>query len=1164
MATLCRITPLVVCSVLIIAEANQASAQNSLPDSAKALDSTAAGKETPGGAERLTDPPKANEHVIFVDENGEVVRITAGGQIGDYLKWREQLLQGTKDDDPGYYVAAITLTGEVSASRAVATLDTSIEVFVREGVAQVDVPLRLNQATLLQHRNSAPGSVEFLPTVRGTGMKCRIFKSGQHRIDLQLSVPIRKTGNSYRVQLSLPETAQSSLRLTVPGDVLAIRPDQLADVDVRKLPDAHSELVVHGLGAALDLPWQVVSTKPEEKTELQVETLMSVDAGADGLAIEAVQTMTATLGSFDSVSIVVPQGFDVLSVSSLTHESIRTSDLQNSPVRISLLEGTAGPLRLKWLLSSSATDADANHFSVGEFRVENSARQETLAGISVAEGFRLSQLAAQPQQLLRIPTALFHQRVEKQFDAPVKVQQAYRLAGRNSRVQFQLEPIEASYRVSPEFDLLFREGSADLTARFEIIVYRGSLDHVQLRWPGLTSEEWQQIEVVEPSAKVHISGIAADGLAATETAVAGPPTKSDEINIQFIEPLNRTHGAVTVEIRARRPVQTGEEAFLISVPTADSDSVPISQLKVRNASNVESTIDAAGDTVVRFVSDGSSGGPTATTDGPLNLVPRILECTSAGLVFRATVTAHTQQVTSSSRALLSFSDDQIAVEQWLDYSVVYKELDRLRILVPGSVRPDEFRLVSADKKSSTLLTAEVGGLEIDGVRQIRVNLPKPMLGQFKVLCIYSVPVDAAFATSGFAETDVPLLQPPEIQGEATRVEIQSPGNVGVQVTGSHWTQELTLSDVPSWITAGTIRNVRLKLEAAPERATQNFVVRRSALRTRFQNDASTRTTGVYLIDGDISFLTVTLPPNSDRSSLSVWWDGALLGTENLVSAHAPPSSISNSAGISQGKAARVRILVDDQPRRDQHTLTLEFDAERAVGFSAINELEMHAPRFASDVWLADTVWEVVLPIDQHLLVYPENYTPAFSWQRQMATWSRRPIDPGTSLKNWLLTEVDSDLSDVLESQLKNLRFDPLTSIPYGNNYLFSAFGHQHEIKFRTMSQPAIILAGAGLTLAIGLVLLRIPSTRHVLTILVVGFGLSLAGLWHLEAVQLLLQPAVFGLILAIVASIIESRIKRRQRASLVTFSSPSDFLVPGSSREEIIHDESNELSERLA
>ena len=300
----------------------EAVAQNPLPDSASATsEKLPAEKAASSTVAQLTDPPKVNEHVIFVDENGEVVRLTAGGQIGEYLKWRDQLLSGSDDKSPGYYVAAITLTGDVNASRTVAKLDASIEVFVRAGVDRVEVPLRLNEATLLKYRRpaSTDNEIEFLPTDRGTGLKCRISKSGQHRIDLQLSVPVRKSGNSFRLQLSLPGTAQSSLRLIVPGDAIAVRPDQLADIEVEKLPNARSALIVHGLGAALDLPWQVVSTQPEEKTSFQVETLLAADAGVDGVALEAVQTISATGGSFNSVKVNVPRGFSVLTVSSLTH-----------------------------------------------------------------------------------------------------------------------------------------------------------------------------------------------------------------------------------------------------------------------------------------------------------------------------------------------------------------------------------------------------------------------------------------------------------------------------------------------------------------------------------------------------------------------------------------------------------------------------------------------------------------------------------------------------------------------------------------------------------------------------------------------------------------------------------------------------------------------------
>ncbi|MFT5092777.1 MAG: hypothetical protein ACI93T_001598 [Porticoccaceae bacterium] len=1140
---------------------NQVAAQATLPDSAATVPETpAAEKAASVTAAQLTDPPKANEHVIFVDENGEVVRLTAGGQIGEYLKWREQLLRGDKDKRPGYYIAAITLAGDVNAGRTAAKLDASIEVVVRDGTDHVEVPLRLNEATLLKHRQTASGDVEFLPADRGTGLKCRISKPGQHRIDLQLSVPVRKSGNSYRVLLSLPWAAQSSLRLVVPGDAIAIRPDELADIEVEALPDARSALIVHGLDELLDLPWQVVNTQPEEKTALQVETLMAADAGVDGVAIEAVQTITATGGRFDSIRVSAPRGFSVLAVSSPTHESIQTSDLQTNPVVISLQESTAGPVRLKWLLSSEER-ADANLISVNGFDVENATREETLVGISAAEGFRLSQLTPRPQQVQRISTSLFRKRVETLLDPQIEFQQAYRLAGQNSRVQFRIDRIEASYRVSPAYELMFREASADLTARFEIMVYRGSLDQVSLRWPGLASQEWEQVEVADPADRTHVAGISI-GRPNSSVDVGPKPNgalMADSVQLQFVEPLNRTHGAVTIELRARRPVPLGEEPFLISIPMADSESMPVSRVTLLNANNVESTIAGAGDTDIRFLSEETNIGTVDVSNVPLNLVPRRLESASRDLEFRATVTTHKQDVTSSSHAVLTLSEDQINVEQRLRYAVTYEELDRLRILVPGSVRPDEFRLVAANSDAAIPLTAELGGLEIDGVRQVRVDLPEPELGQFEVLCSYSIPLDSTFATAGTADADVSLLQPAEIRGTSTRVEIRSPGNVGVQVSGEQWTQELTLSNAPSWVAAGMLLNVNLKLEAAPERASQNFVVRRSALRTRFQNGAatsttgvSTRTTGIYLIDGDISFLTVTLPVKTDRSSLSVSWNGREMKAENLL------ISTTDSVG------SEVRILVDESQRRTQHILTMEFDVEDTFSLSGLSELQTTAPRFAADVWLADTVWEVVLPVDQHLLVYPENYSPAFSWQRQGATWTRRPNDRGVSLSDWLLVDADTDLKESLDSQLKDLQLDLLANATYGNTYLFSAFGHQQELQFKVMSQPAIILAGAGLALALGLVLLRIPATRHVLTILFVGFGLSFAGLWRLEAVQLLLQPAVFGLVLAIVASIIETRVKRQQRASLVTFSSPSDFLVPGSSREEIIHDEPNGLSERPA
>ena len=68
-----------------------------------------------------------------------------------------------------------------------------------------------------------------------------------------------------------------------------------------------------------------------------------------------------------------------------------------------------------------------------------------------------------------------------------------------------------------------------------------------------------------------------------------------------------------------------------------------------------------------------------------------------------------------------------------------------------------------------------------------------------------------------------------------------------------------------------------------------------------------------------------------------------------------------------------------------------------------------------------------------------------------------------------------------------------------------------------------------------------------LTFLVVGFVMALGSLWFAEPVRVLLQPAILGAAMAVIAAIIDRVGRRDHPTPLVTLSSPSDFYASGSS-----------------
>jgi hypothetical protein len=174
---------------------------------------------------------------------------------------------------------------------------------------------------------------------------------------------------------------------------------------------------------------------------------------------------------------------------------------------------------------------------------------------------------------------------------------------------------------------------------------------------------------------------------------------------------------------------------------------------------------------------------------------------------------------------------------------------------------------------------------------------------------------------------------------------------------------------------------------------------------------------------------------------------------------------------------------------------------------------------------------VELPPHQHLFTEPDGFSPEYRWRSGRLFWARHPEWSVADLEDWIgasgpsLTAAASD----------------------GNRYVFGTFGPPPPLSFRTMSQSAIVLIGAGTALLLGLVLVKWPVTRHVLTIISAGFVVALLGVWFPAPVQVLLQPAALGLLLAIIAAAIDGFVNRRSRPVTVTLTSSSGFAGPASS-----------------
>ena len=265
-------------------------------------------------------------------------------------------------------------------------------------------------------------------------------------------------------------------------------------------------------------------------------------------------------------------------------------------------------------------------------------------------------------------------------------------------------------------------------------------------------------------------------------------------------------------------------------------------------------------------------------------------------------------------------------------------------------------------------------------------------------------------------------------------------------------------------------------------------------------------------------LTFRMPEEAAIKIDDIWWNDQRV-----------------TGSLQQGKTQEYQLILPSpkEKEKNQYILTIDYGSTKHQRDSQFQPMTVAAAEFADNLWVEKTMWKISLPNNQHLFTIPLGFTPQFRWENQGLFWSRQFYG-----------------QDEMPVALKNT--PPESEEFLGvNDYQFYRLGPATSLQFRALSRSMIVFIGAGTALLLGFILMSISVLRSALVLLLMITAVSAVALWYTAPVEILLQPAVFGLLLAVVAAMINGTSRKRRESKLLTMAAPSDFIPPPSISERI-------------
>ncbi|WP_339729881.1 hypothetical protein [uncultured Gimesia sp.] len=672
---------------------------------------------------------------------------------------------------------------------------------------------------------------------------------------------------------------------------------------------------------------------------------------------------------------------------------------------------------------------------------------------------------------------------------------SYRFLKQPFQLPLNIERVKPYFSAKPFYLVQMFGNRAELEARVKINVFQGTLDQISFNWPQRKEEGWELELLQEPS---------------LAEAIEVDQSQPDRININL---LKRSKGEFEISFRARRPVIADQEPFNFTLPEIKAPSLSATSLVLANDTNVVTDLTPSPKTQVLST-------PLVQLDqfklpGDVQISRKdMFQIQPGANDFSAVVSIHSQEITATSTALLEIDGSETRVEQEIQYQIEYEPLSEVRLLVPLSLK-NRVNFYLDDEQNPLVPTWTSD--ETDPIQNARLSLRSKKLGSVKITAVYLLPQTSQ------SEIFVPLIRSDDVafsesQFELSMMNDEDAQSLEVESMDAAWQQQLAMNNIAFWRAVDPKADIHLIFKKSESGSLLSYSISQAWI------DCSIDLAGSYLARAQYQFpvsprtLSFRMPENSGIKIDEIWWNDQRV-TASLLQGSAQEYQL--SLPVVKGNEAASNIL------------TIDYGSTKHQRDSQFSSLRVSAAEFSDNLWVEKTMWKINLPNNEHLFTIPRGFTPQFRWEHQGVFWSRLfsgqkgiPV----AMKNTPPQRID---------------------FPGVNDYQFYRIGPASSLQFHSLSRSMIVFIGAGTALLLGFLLMSISVLRSALVLLVMMTAVSAVALWYAAPVEVLLQPAVFGLLLAVVAALINGTSRKRRESKLLTLSAPSDFIPPPSYSERI-------------